>query len=174
VRQNVVAVRTGKEGDWIPVDGNGSYFPPCSADDSATDPVGMEQCGLYVLTDAGKVIGCDFVISATGVTPCVDFAGMIGLRTNDEGAIIVDEEMQSNIPGIFAAGDCCSYRPEREGISEAIGESVGASALEDIEKSTWYQMKLWSQVERCLLPLMCVGRTSCFIAACSCTMITIV
>ncbi|MCP5087609.1 MAG: FAD-dependent oxidoreductase [Rhodobacteraceae bacterium] len=50
----------------------------------------------------------DKVIVATGVKPNTDFLAGSGIET--DGGILVDEQMQTNIPGIFAAGDVAAAR----------------------------------------------------------------
>jgi len=54
------------------------------------------------LTD-GQVLPADLVISATGVTPNAAFLAGSGVEC-DQG-VLVDEHMQTNVKGIFAAGD---------------------------------------------------------------------
>ncbi|MBU0764187.1 MAG: FAD-dependent oxidoreductase [Bacteroidetes bacterium] len=60
-----------------------------------------------VITNKRK-IACDKVIMAAGVTPCSQIAKKAGIRTNR--GILVNEYMETNIPGIFACGDCAETR----------------------------------------------------------------
>ena len=57
-------------------------------------------------TGATNVIECDIVLSAAGVTPNTENIGLeaLGIKT-DRGFILVDEKMQTNVPGIYAIGD---------------------------------------------------------------------
>ena len=48
----------------------------------------------------------DLVLIATGVQPSVELAQTPGLETGAGGAIQVNREMETNVPGIYAAGDC--------------------------------------------------------------------
>jgi len=48
----------------------------------------------------------DLVIVAAGVHPVVDLALAGGLRLGDTGAIWVDQQQRTSVPGIWAAGDC--------------------------------------------------------------------
>ena len=48
----------------------------------------------------------DMVLLATGVRPCSELAISAGVVTGARGAIRVNTSMQTNIPGIYAAGDC--------------------------------------------------------------------
>ena len=48
----------------------------------------------------------DLVLVATGVKPASQLAVQAGISTGQKGAIRVDTSMRTNIPDIFAAGDC--------------------------------------------------------------------
>ncbi len=54
----------------------------------------------------GKEIGADLVIFGVGVSPSVDLAQEAGVEVGATGAIRVDKYMKTNLPGIWAAGDC--------------------------------------------------------------------
>ena len=58
-----------------------------------------------VTTDKG-VIDADMVIMAVGVAPNSDLAKAAGLEVSENGAIVVNERMQTSDPHIFAGGDC--------------------------------------------------------------------
>ncbi len=58
---------------------------------------------LRVKLDNGKVLEADLVISATGVRPNIGFLKDTGIKT--EAGVLVDADMQTSIPGIYAAGD---------------------------------------------------------------------
>jgi dihydrolipoamide dehydrogenase len=68
-----------------------------------------EGCKVTVknrTTGATSIIECDIVLSAAGVTPNTENIGLeaLGIKT-DRGFILVDEKMQTNVPGIYAIGD---------------------------------------------------------------------
>jgi len=56
----------------------------------------------------------DMVLLDTGVVPNVDLAREAGIQTGVTGAISVNSHMETNVPGVFAAGNCaetyCSIR----------------------------------------------------------------
>lgn len=58
---------------------------------------------LLVKLDNGKTIGADLVISATGVKPTIGFLKDSGIKT--DAGIRVNEKMETNVPGVYAAGD---------------------------------------------------------------------
>lgn len=62
-----------------------------------------EPGALHVNLSNGEALEAELVISATGVRPNIGFLKDSGVRT-DLG-VLVDARMQSNIPGIYAAGD---------------------------------------------------------------------
>ncbi len=59
-----------------------------------------------VKTTTGRIIECDLVIMATGVRPRSDLARDAGLHVSANGAIVVNERMQTSDVNIYAAGDC--------------------------------------------------------------------
>src|SRR4051794_19316202 len=56
-----------------------------------------------VRTTDGRTIECDFVVVGIGVTPRTTLAAEAGLQVDD--GIVVDEHLQTSVPGVFAAGD---------------------------------------------------------------------
>ncbi len=59
---------------------------------------------LKVRLSNGQTLEADLVISATGVRPAIGFlenSGVLCLL-----GVLTDEHMQTNVPGIYAAGDC--------------------------------------------------------------------
>ena len=60
--------------------------------------------GLRVRLSGGQTVEADLVISATGVRPAVGFLQDSGITCLQ--GILTDERMQSNVPGVYAAGDC--------------------------------------------------------------------
>jgi NADPH-dependent 2,4-dienoyl-CoA reductase/sulfur reductase-like enzyme len=74
-----------------------------------TNPQGFEALpshGCVVHTEGGP-LEADLVLLGIGVVPSVALASEGGLALGSTGAIAVDEHMQTNVPGIYAAGDCC-------------------------------------------------------------------
>jgi NAD(P)H-nitrite reductase large subunit len=53
--------------------------------------------------DNGKLIPCDLVIVAVGVRPATAFLEGSGLAV--ERAVVVNDKLETNMPGIYAAGD---------------------------------------------------------------------
>lgn len=65
-----------------------------------------EQRVSQVVTN-NQTIAADMVVLATGVAPMTTLASDAGIRLGASGAIAVKETQQTNIPNVYAAGDCC-------------------------------------------------------------------
>ncbi len=61
---------------------------------------------LRVLGTNGFDQSADLVLVATGVKPASQLAVQAGIATGHKGAIRADTSMRTNIPDIYAAGDC--------------------------------------------------------------------
>jgi NADPH-dependent 2,4-dienoyl-CoA reductase/sulfur reductase-like enzyme len=68
----------------------------------------LDRFGVELLlnTRSGGENTGDLVISATGLRPNVELAAEAGIELGRTGAIRVTDRMETNIPGIYAAGDC--------------------------------------------------------------------
>ena len=66
----------------------------------------------------------DGVFVAIGTAGSSEIARQLGVQITDRGEIVVDDKMQTNIPGIFAAGDCTGGLLQ---ISTAVGEGAKAA-----------------------------------------------
>ncbi|PSN43440.1 Pyridine nucleotide-disulfide oxidoreductase domain-containing protein 1, partial [Blattella germanica] len=84
----------------------------------------------YVHLTNGKVYGCDFVVSATGVVPNILklVESEYALDIASDGGIKVDWKMETSVPDIFAAGDICTTTWDRA--------------------PHWFQMRLWTQARQ--------------------------
>ena len=61
--------------------------------------------GLHaVLT--GETIEVDAIVLAVGVRPAAGVAAAAGARTGPGGALLVDDQMRTSLPDVFACGDC--------------------------------------------------------------------
>jgi len=64
-----------------------------------------ERC-LTVSGSKGFSASADMVLVAVGARPETSLAGAAGIATGIKGAIKVDRRMRTNLPDIYAAGDC--------------------------------------------------------------------
>ena len=60
-----------------------------------------------VISDKGE-FQADLVVVAIGVAPSTGFIDNIGLKRLDNGAIITNEKMETNLKDVYAAGDCAT------------------------------------------------------------------
>jgi NADPH-dependent 2,4-dienoyl-CoA reductase/sulfur reductase-like enzyme len=63
-----------------------------------------------IKTNTKHEINSDFVVIGTGVRPNSEIARDAGVELGYANAVRVDENMRTNIPDIFAAGDCATAR----------------------------------------------------------------
>src|SRR5215468_8267086 len=63
--------------------------------------------GYSVFTSIGQEISADLVMYATGRAPNTRGLGLdaVGVKTNEKGAVSVDEWQRSSVPNIYAVGD---------------------------------------------------------------------
>lgn len=66
----------------------------------------LDENNKTVITETGKKIKSDIVIVSIGVKPNVTLAQKAGIEIGKTGAIKVNNRMETNIPDIFAVGDC--------------------------------------------------------------------
>ena len=59
---------------------------------------------LSVRLSNGQKLAADLVISAIGVKPCIEFLSGSGITCLQ--GVLTDEHLQTNVPGVYAAGDC--------------------------------------------------------------------
>lgn len=75
--------------------------------DSAVSGFSGEQAVKAVNTDKGS-IAADFVLLSIGVLPNAEIAAAAGIELGARGAIRVNDKMETNVEGIYAAGDCAT------------------------------------------------------------------
>jgi len=61
---------------------------------------------LHVTGDAGFARTADLVLVVVGVRPDTTLATAAGATIGARGALAVDRHMRTNLPGVYAAGDC--------------------------------------------------------------------
>jgi len=91
---------------------------------------------FYLETERGT-LEADRLLVATGRTPTTNALGLdhIGVATENNGAVIVDDHMRTSAPGIYAAGDCTNqpqlvYVAAAAGTRAAVNMTGGEATLD--------------------------------------------
>ncbi|HQC43819.1 MAG TPA: FAD-dependent oxidoreductase [Myxococcota bacterium] len=87
---------------------------------ASTAQIRQENNGLSVDMDDGCSLPADLVLVSAGVRPAIELAQAAGIEV-DQG-ILINDQMQTSIPGIYAAGDCAEHRGQLYGIWPASSE----------------------------------------------------
>ncbi|XP_068627824.1 pyridine nucleotide-disulfide oxidoreductase domain-containing protein 1 [Battus philenor] len=83
---------------------------------------------LEVKLTNGRIVPCDFIISATGVEPAVNFLWDVQPKRGHDSGLAVNEFQETTVPNVFAAGD------------------VASAAWQHAPH--WFQLRLWTQARQ--------------------------
>src|SRR5207245_2678549 len=75
---------------------------------------------------AGATVDTEMVVISCGIRPNVDEAKAAGLVV--DRAIVVDDQLRTSDPGIFAVGECAQHREKNYGLVDPIYEQAGVLA----------------------------------------------
>lgn len=85
-------------------------------------------------TKETKEMPMDGIFIAIGTVPSSELGKRMGIKTNASGFIKVDRKQMTNIPGIFAAGDCSNNCTKRIVTAAAEGSVAAEMAYEHIRE----------------------------------------
>jgi len=90
--------------------------------------------GRFQIDTGAGVVEAEQLLVATGRTPNTRALGLEapGIAVNERGAIVVDEHMRTNVPGIYAAGDCTT-QPQFVYVAAAAGTRAAINMTEGDE-----------------------------------------
>ncbi|ADC66654.1 thioredoxin reductase [Ferroglobus placidus DSM 10642] len=84
-------------------------------------------------TNEESVLEVDGVFIAVGIVPATDIVMDLGVERDAAGYIKVDKRQRTNVPGVFAAGDCCDNPLKQVVTACADGAIAANSAFEYIK-----------------------------------------
>ncbi len=85
-----------------------------------------------VMLDNGDLLDADLVLLSTGVKPNIELALNAGIACKQ--GVIVDNQMRTSAPGVYAAGDMAQFNDKLIGIwpiAMEMGKTAGAAAAGD-------------------------------------------
>ena len=124
--------------------------------ETVTEFVGDNNGVNGVITGSGKRFEVDMAVICAGVTPNVDVAIDAGIQLGSTGAISVTPKMETNIPDIYACGDCVqeynivSKMPTWMPLGSNANKEGRAAAMNACGFPENFQGVLGSAVTRCL------------------------
>jgi 3-phenylpropionate/trans-cinnamate dioxygenase ferredoxin reductase subunit len=113
-----------------------------------------------VIAESGLTVECDTVVIGAGVRPDAMLAQRAGLEVGD-GGIVCNAKLETSVPGIYAAGDCCSYESVVHGGrihvehwdvamqqgAHVAGNMLGADADYDVVPYFFSDLADWASLE---------------------------
>jgi NADPH-dependent 2,4-dienoyl-CoA reductase/sulfur reductase-like enzyme len=93
-------------GEFIAEGVRGEGIELVLSDGAAAVEVGADGRACAVVTQSGRVLPADLVVLGLGVRPNVRLAQEAGIPLGTSGGIAVDRRMRTQVPGVWAAGDC--------------------------------------------------------------------
>jgi len=97
---------------------------------------------MSVALKQGEIIQTGFVIISAGVRPDVKIALAAGINVNK--GIVVDDRLQTSVPGVYAAGDVCEHKGRLYGIWPAAREQAIVAAKNMIGIESVYAGSMFS------------------------------
>ncbi|MEI7832896.1 MAG: FAD-dependent oxidoreductase [bacterium] len=111
--------------------------------EALTEIIGNAASEATEAITTGRRLPADMVIFAAGIKPNTAVAIAAGIDADPRGMILVDEYLHTNLPDIFAVGDCASVRNRQTdadvfsplgSTANKTGRLVVANLFEDTEK----------------------------------------
>ncbi|MBI5391783.1 FAD-dependent oxidoreductase [Candidatus Woesearchaeota archaeon] len=98
----------------------------------------MNKIILDVSYKSKKELELDGLFPTIGHIPSNEFAKQLGVKLNEKGEVIVDEEAKTNISGLYCAGDFTTLKEKQGILAAAQGVMAAFSADEYLRKNRIY------------------------------------
>jgi len=82
-----------------------------------------------IILDNKTELKVDGIFVEIGAVPMVNLTKDLGLKLDDKQFIIVDKEMRTNVPGIYAAGDITNCTMVKQYITAAAQGAIAAKSV---------------------------------------------
>lgn len=82
-----------------------------------------------------NILQLDGVFVEIGFVPSKALVEPLGVSTDERGFVIVDKEQRTNVPGVFAAGDCCNASNLKQILVAAAQGIIAATSAYNYIKS---------------------------------------
>ena len=124
-----------------------------SADEIITD--GDDIAGIRFSN--GNAYEADMVVISAGIRPNINLAAETGISVNR--GIVVDDYMQTSVPGIYAVGECVEHRGKIYGIVAPIIEQakVAANAINGVCTDSYKGSVIATKLKVADIPLAAIG-----------------
>ncbi|WP_206330790.1 nitrite reductase large subunit NirB [Modestobacter sp. KNN46-3] len=86
-----------------------------------TEAIGPDRVRGVVLAD-GRAIDADMLVIAAGIRPVTEVALLSGLEV--ERGIVVDDQLRTDDPDVYAVGECAQHRGELYGLVAPVWEQA--------------------------------------------------
>ncbi|MCZ2814519.1 nitrite reductase large subunit NirB [Modestobacter sp. VKM Ac-2984] len=86
-----------------------------------TEAIGPDRVRGIVLAD-GRAIDADMLVIAAGIRPVTEVALLSGLEV--ERGIVVDDQLRTDDPDVYAVGECAQHRGELYGLVAPVWEQA--------------------------------------------------
>jgi nitrite reductase (NADH) large subunit len=126
---------------------------------NTVDEVLGDGCVSGVRLDDGKKVAADLLVVACGVRPRAEMASDSGLPVNK--GILVNDGMATEIPGVYAIGECCEHNGKTYGMVAPAWEqaSVLAAVLAQGSAQARYRgSKLYARLKVAGIDVASMGR----------------
>ena len=119
-----------------------------------------EECVTGLAFKEGPELECDIVVFASGTTPNTELAARCGLTV--ERAIVVDNQLRTDDPRIYAVGECVQYRAQVYGLvapaweqAKVLAEHITGHDL----KAAYHGSKIATRLKVAGVQLASMGKT---------------